>query len=39
MCTSILQEKLKLLGQTCTNKFLLLPAVFFFLWQVDAQNL
>ncbi len=34
VCTSILQEKLKLLGQTCTNKYLLMPAIFFFLWQV-----
>lgn len=38
-CTSTLQEKLKLLGQTCTNKYLLLPAIFFFLWQVHARNM
>ena len=39
VCTSILQEKLKLLGQTCTNKYLLLPAIFFFLWQVKTHTL
>ena len=35
-CGSILQEKLALLGKTCTNKYLLLPAIFFFLWQVST---
>lgn len=39
VCTSILQEKLKLLAETCTNKYLLLPAIFFFLWQVGACDL
>ena len=38
MCASILQEKLKLLGQTCTNKYLLMPAIFFFLWQVKLAT-
>ena len=36
-CGSILQEKLALLGRTCTNKYLLLPALFFFLWQVSTM--
>ncbi|CAL5221093.1 g3223 [Coccomyxa viridis] len=37
VCASILQEKLKLLGQTCTNKYLLMPAIFFFLWQITPS--
>ena len=33
-CTGMFQERLRLLGQTCSNKYLLLPAIFLFLWQV-----
>ncbi|CAK0782156.1 hypothetical protein CVIRNUC_005589 [Coccomyxa viridis] len=36
-CTGMFQERLRLLGQTCSNKYLLLPAVFLFLWQITPS--
>jgi hypothetical protein len=35
---AVLVEKIRLLRDACTNKYLLLPAIFFFLWQVRPHG-
>ena len=35
---AVLAEKMRLLRDTCCDKYLLLPAIFFFLWQVRKWN-
>ena len=36
---SVLAEKLGLLKRTCSDKYLLMPAIFIFLWQVGPVRL